>query len=285
MKTRRILIPVFVILALAAVAVGVYLVMNPVQTTLQFEVRDSVSKAWVWDATLQLQGRVIRAYYQSDRGPTPFVFTGLKPGTAELEISAPAYVSVTIPITLKRGENRLPEPIDLVGYEIPGLSRFIVFEERDGADLVQEIRPVSKDGPAVLNHPCLDLWIGARITVQIKNGLPVQQETEEGSERGEELFKGILKWQFDPTPETTFRYSSRIPGADIRPNQDPYWVIDYLIVTPDPRKIKRDELEAIMDKAWSLPPAAIAGYLKPYEDQGVLTPYIFTSWNVQGGTR
>jgi hypothetical protein len=285
MKTRRILIPVFVIVALAAVAVGVYLVMNPVQTTLEFEVRDAVSKAWVWDATLRLQGRVIRAYYQSDRGPRPFVFTGLTPGAAELEISAPGYVSMTIPVSIKRGENRLEDPIDVVGYEIPDLDRFIVFEERAGADLVQEIRPVSKDGPAVLNHPCLDLWIGARVTVQTMNGLPVQEETEEGSERGEELFKGILQWEFDPTPETTFRYSSRIPGSEIRPNTDPYWVIDYLIVTPDPRKISRDELEAIMDEAWSLPPAAIADYLKPYEEQGVLTPYIFTSWNVEGGSR
>ena len=284
MKTKKILIPVLVIVALAAVAVGVYLFMNPVQTTLELEVRDAVSKAWVWDASIRLQRRIIRAYYQSDRGPIPFVFSGLKPGQAELEVSAPAYVPVTIPVALKRGENRLEEPIDMVGYEIPGLARFIVFEEREGNDLIQEIRPVSKDGPAVLNHPCLDLWIGARITVQMKDGLPVQEETEEGSVRGEELYKGVLKWQFDPLPETTFRYSSRIPGSQIKPDKNPYWVIDYLIVVPDPRKTSREEIEAIMEKAWALPPEAIEEYLKPYEQDGVLTPDIFTSWNVEGGT-
>ena len=283
MKTKKILIPVIVIAALAAVAVGVYLVMNPVETTLEFQVRDAVSKAWVWDAGFRLQGRIIRAYYQSDRGPIPFAFTGLKPGQGELEISAPAYVSVTIPVTLKRGENRLEEPIERVGYEIPNLSRFIIFESKAGNDIVQEIRPVSTEGPAVLNHPCMDLWIGARITVQIKDGLPVREETEEGSERGEELFKGVLEWQFDPLPETTFRYSSRIPGAQIEPDRNPYWVIDYLVVVPDPRKGDRRQIEAIMEKAWALPPEAIEEYLMPYAEQGVLTPYVFTSWNVEGG--
>ena len=283
MKTKKILIPLIVIAALAAVAVGVYLVMNPVETTMEFQVRDAVSKAWVWDASFRFQGRIIRAYYQSDRGPIPFAFTGLKPGQGELEISAPAYVSVTVPVTLKRGENRLEEPIELVGYEIPNLSRFIIFESKAGNDIVQEIRPVSTEGPAVLNHPCLDLWIGARITVQIKDGLPVREETEEGSERGEELFKGVLEWQFDPLPETTFRYSSRIPGAQIEPDRNPYWVIDYLVVVPDPRKADRREIEAIMEKAWALPPEAIEEYLMPYAEQGVLTPYVFTSWNVEGG--
>ena len=285
MKTKKFLIPVLVIVALAAVAVGVYLVMNPVETTLEFQVRDAVSRAWVWDASFRLQGRVIRAYYQSDRGPIPYRFTRLKTGQAELVIGAPSYVPVTVPVTLKRGENRLEEPIELVGYEIPELSRFIVFEDREGNDVVQEIRPVSKDGPAVLNHPCMDLWIGARVTVQMKDGLPVQEETEEGSVRGEELYKGVLAWEFDPLPETTFRYSSRIPGGGIEPNRDPYWVIDYLIVVPDPREIARDELEAIMEKAWALPPEGIEEYLKPYAEQGVLTPYVFTSWNVEGGAR
>jgi hypothetical protein len=283
MKSKKFLIPVIVIVALAAVAVGVYLVMNPVQTTLEFEVRDAVSKAWVWDASIRLQGRIIRAFYQSDRGPIPFVFTGLKPGQAELAFDAPSYVPVTIPVSLKRGENRLEEPIDLEGYEIPGLARFIVFEEREGNDLVQEIRPVSVDGPAVLNHPCLDLWIGARISVQMKDGLPVQEETEEGSVRGEELYKGVLTWQFDSLPETTFRYSSRIPGSQIKPDRNPYWVVDYLIVVPDPRKTSRDDIEGIMKKAWALPPEAIEEYLKPYAQEGVLTPYVFTSWNVEGG--
>jgi hypothetical protein len=282
MKTRRVLIPVLVIVVIVAVAVVVYVTMNPVDTTYEFEVRDAVSKNWVWDATFSLQGRVIRSHFQSDRGPLPQVFTHLKPGETTLEISAPSYVPQSVTVNLKRGENRRGEPIDLVGYEIPDLTKWIIFEDRIGNDIVQEIRPVSSEGPAVLNHPCLDLWIGARISVQIYDGLPTQQETEEGSERGEELYKGILDWEWDAVPETTFRYSSSIPGSQIKANSDPYWVIDYLIIVPDPRKISREEIEQIMDKAWDLPPEAIQAYLEPYQNEGKLTPYVFTSWNVEG---
>ena len=284
MKTRRVLIPVLVIAVIIAVAVVVYVTMNPVDTTLEFEVRDGVSRNWVWDATFSLQGRVIRSHFQSDRGPLPQIFTHLKSGDTTLEISAPSYVAQSIPVNLKRGENRLEEPIDLVGYEIPDLTKWIIFEDRAGNDIVQEIRPVSSEGPAVLNHPCLDLWIGARVSVQIYDGLPAQEETEEGSVRGEELYKGVLDWEWDATPETTFRYSSFIPGSQIKANSDPYWVIDYLIVVPDPRKISREEVEQIMEKAWELPPEAIQTYLEPYKNEGKLTPYVFTSWNVEGAS-
>ena len=284
MKTRRVLIPVLIIAAIVAVAVVVYVTMNPVDTTLTFEVRDAVSKEWIWDATFSLQDRIVRSYFQSDRGPVPQVFTHLKPGEATLEVTAPSYVPKSVKVPLKRGENRLDEPIDLVGYEIPDLVKWIIFEDRVGNDIVQEIRPVSSEGPAVLNHPCLDLWIGARISVQVYDGLPAQEETEEGSVRGEELYKGILDWQWDATPETTFRYSSSIPGSQIKANSDPYWVIDYLIVVPDPRKISPEELDRIMEEAWDLPAEAIQAYLEPYKNDGLLTPYVFTSWNVEGAS-
>jgi hypothetical protein len=284
MKTRRVLIPILVVVFIAAVAVVVYLITNPVDTTLEFVVRDAVSKNWIWEATFSLQNRVIKSHYQSDRGPVPQVFTHLEPGEAILEISAPSYVGQSITVNLKRGENRIEEPVDLVGYEIPDLTKWIIFEDRIGNDIVQEIRPVSVEGPAVLNHPCLDLWIGARISVQIFEGLPAQEETEEGAARGEELYKGILEWEWDAIPETTFRYSSFIPGSQIKANSDPYWVIDYLIVVPDPRKISRQEIDQIMDKAWDLPPKAITDYLEPYEKEGKLAAYIFTSWNVEGAS-
>ena len=284
MKTRRVLIPILVVVVIVAVAVAVYVTMNPVDTTLEFVVRDGVSKNWIWDATFTVQNRVIRSHFQSDRGPLPQIFSHLEPGEATLEISAPSYVAQSIPVTLKRGENRLEDPIDLVGFEIPSLRKWIIFEDRIGNDIVQEIRPVSEEGPAVLNHPCLDLWIGARVSVQIFDGLPVQEETEEGSERGEELYKGILKWEWDAIPETTFRYSSTIPGSQIKANSDPYWVIDYLIVVPDPREITREEVEQIMEKAWDLPPEAIEAYLESYAQEGKFTPYVFTSWNVEGAS-
>jgi hypothetical protein len=284
MKWKKALVPLIVVVVLAAVAVVVYLVMNPVDTTLEFVVRDAVSKAWVYDASFRLESRLIRSYFQSDQGTEPQRFTHLKPGRATLELSAPAYQPVTRELTLKRGANRLPEPIDLVGLEIPELKSFIMFEDLVGSDVHVEIRPVSKAGPAVLNHPCLDLWIGARMTVQMKNGLPVQEETEEGSVRGEELFRGRIAWKFDPYPETVFRYSAVIPGAEIKPSKAPYRVVDYLVVLPHPLAISKQELEAIMEKAWSLKPEEVQAHLRPYEEQGKIRVEVFTSWNVKGAT-
>jgi hypothetical protein len=283
MKGKQVLIPVLIVAVIAVVAVAVYLVMNPVVTTLEFQVRDAVSKSWAYDATFRLQNREIRSFFQSDRGPVVQRFSNLKPGPATLELSAPHYVPISQKIQLKGGRNRIEQPFDLVGYEIPELKEFIIFEKKNGNDVLCEIRPVSKAGPAVVNHPDLPLWIGARVTVQMKNGLPVQEETEKGSVRGEELFRGRIDWQFDPYPETVFRYSAVIPGAKIKPTKAPYWVVDYLIVVPDPRKISTEELGGIMEQAGALDPEALQKHLQPYQKEQKLMTYIFTSWNVKGG--
>jgi hypothetical protein len=284
MKKSRALIPVLAVATVVAVAVVVYLTMNPVGTTLEFVVRDAVSKNWVWNATFSLQDRVIRSHFQSDGGPLTQRFTNLKPGKAIMEVSAPSYVSQSIPVTLKRGANRLEAAIDLVGYEIRDLTRWVIVEHRVSSDIVQEIRPVSSEGPAVFNHPCMDIRILARISVQIHNGMPARKETKEGSKRGEELFKGVLEWRWDGLPETLFRYSSMIPGSQIKANSDPYWVIDYLIIVPDPRKTDRREIDQIMQKTLELPPERIEAFLEPYKNEGKLTPYEFTSWNVEGAS-
>jgi hypothetical protein len=283
MTTRRILILALLVVISAAVVTAVCLSMNTGGTSLELQVRDAVSKNWIWDATVHLQGRVIRAFYQSDHGTIPFTFTRLKPGEALLVVEAPHYVPVSMPLRLHRGANRIAEPIDLVGYEIPNLERWVVFEKKVGNDIVQQLRPVSVDGPAILNHPCLDLWIGARVSVMVRNGHPVRQSGEQSGERGRELFKGRIAWEWDATPETAFRYSSRIPGTQIQATDDRIWVIDYLIIVPDPRKASAAQVEDIMEKAWALPLDALPDYLEPYRRDGKLTPYVFTSWNVEGG--
>ena len=282
MRRRRVLIAVLAGAAVLAVAAAGYLAANRPDTTYEFVVRDAVSKNWVWDATFRLQGRVIRSHFQSDRGPRPQRFTRLEPGAATLEVSAPSYVARTVAVTLRRGANRRAEPIELLGYEIPDLAEWVIFEERAGNDLVQELRPVSSAGPAVVNHPALDLWLGARISVQVIDGVPVREETAAGASRGRELYRGRLRWQWDAAPETTFRYRASIPGSEIEANADPYWVIDYLIVVPDPTAADSREIARIMEPIWDLPPAALAAHLAPHEQAGILTAYRFTSWNVAG---
>jgi hypothetical protein len=271
-----------IVSVLAVIATVVYLAMNPVDTTLEFQVRDAVSKAWVFDVTCRLQGRMIRRFFQSDQGATLQRFTHLKPGRATLDISAPYYQPVSREVVLKRGPNRLAAPIDLVGLEIPNLKEFLMVEEPSGRDLRVEIRPVSNAGSAVINHPCLNLWIGARMTVQLRNGLPAQQETETNASRGEELFRGRLEWEFDPYPETVFRYRAIIPGARLKSSTAPYRVVDYLVVLPNPLRVSAPEFEGIMNEAWSLKPEMVEGYLRSFQEQGKLRAEVSTSWNVKG---
>jgi hypothetical protein len=284
MKIRNSLILLIIVVAIAIVAVTVYFAMNPKDNTLEFQVRNSVSKGWVWDATITLQDRSIRGYYQTDRGPINYRFTRLEPGEYEMTISASGYDTVTAPVTIKKGDNTLDAPIDMVAYEIPNLERFIIFEEYEGGDIVQEIRLVGTDGRAVLNHPCMNLQIAALVSVQTKGGMAVQEETEVGSDRGDLLFQGKIDWSWAGVPETYFRYSSRIPGSQIKKSSAPYMVIDYLILVPDPRKISDEELETILGKAGVLQDfEKLQTYLEN-ESGDRFSYYLFTSWNVPGGS-
>ncbi len=284
MKNRSIWIPLLVVVLLGGIALAVYLSTASFDTTLQFSVRDAVSKGWVWNTTMTLQDRVIRGFFQSDAGPIEYGFKGLRPGAAELAISAPSYEPVKVPLTLKRGRNVLAQPFDLRGLEIPNLDHFILFEEPQGSDLVVEIRPVGTDGQAVLNHPCLDLWIGARVSTQMKNGLYVQEETEAGSVRGEELFRGRLEWKWDGTPETVFRYSARIPGAQIKSHTAPLRVVDYLILVPK-GPVQSAELDPVLKKAWDFrDERELTAYLDR-EGKDRFRYFITTSWNVKGAAQ
>lgn len=252
------------------------------QTTLTFQIRDAVSKQWVWDASVTLQGREIRAYYQSDAGLKSYTFTGLQPGTWTLQAAAPHYESKRMEIELQRGANELPDPLELSGYEIPNLARFIVFERFEGGDIISELRPISAAGRAVENHPALDIWVGARVSVQTKEGMPVQESTSSGAERGRELFRGEIEWSWHGEPERVYRYTARIPGPEIASSGAPYWVIDYLILVPDPRKITAGELSGIASAAWRLKSDEMLSSIRAQAGER-FDYYFATSWNVAGG--
>lgn len=265
------------------VALAVYLAGGVLETTLRFRVVDAVSQDWVWNVTLKLQNRVMRTFYQADQGSAELEFTHLKPGRWELEIAAPSYEPQRVPVRLKRGRNVVAEPIRMKGLEIPSLSHFIVVDKRDQGRFVLEVRPVGMDEKAVLNHPCLDIWIGALISAQTRGGRFTDKAEDTGSERGEAIFAGKLEWEWDAAPETSFRYTVPVPADKLRRSAAPYWVIDTLIAIPKPGKITRAELDTIMSKVYQLGDfKAIAAYLDQYKDrfQYYLPP---TSWNVKEG--
>ena len=75
-----------IISSLAAIVVVIFAIslssILRADTTLEFYVRDAVSKKWVWDLTAQLQGHEIRSFYQSDEAPAVLRFVGLASGKA-----------------------------------------------------------------------------------------------------------------------------------------------------------------------------------------------------------
>jgi hypothetical protein len=291
---------------------------------LELRVRDSVSRRWVWDLTLKLQDRELRSFYQSDTGLRVFRFTHLMPGKSSLQLSAPGYQPLSVPVTLRRGINRLATPLDMVGREIPGLGGFLMFETLDGSDIVVQVRPVEKvqnateygvpfeeygvpferqapasargdrsyrgGGGAILNHPCLDIWVGCRVFVQMaatvprgirENGTsPALAEAKSGWTRGAQLFRGRIPWTWDPRPEAAFRYSARIPGARMKQDRSGFRIIDYMVVVPDPLKITRSELDAFMARIETIDdPAAVSAALDAEKER--LRWFTDTSWNVK----
>ncbi|MGA2764158.1 MAG: hypothetical protein ABSG17_12395 [Spirochaetia bacterium] len=266
---------IFIVLA----AVGVS--SCAAKATFEFTARDAVSKAWVWDLTARIENRASLSFFQSDAGPVPQRFTRLAPGDQTLLLSAPGYQPQAIPIHLAPGANTLSRPVEMVGLEIPNLDHWIIFESSGSQGIVCELRPVGTDGKAVVNHPCMELWIGCRVSVEVKNGLPVRQETGSEAARGKELFKGQIPWKWDATPETLYRYGALIPGAKIQDDPSPYRVIDYLIVEPDPLQISKPDLDALMAGVWNLPDmSSITSALE--REKGRLRFFLTTSRNVKG---
>ncbi|MBN2535015.1 MAG: carboxypeptidase regulatory-like domain-containing protein [Spirochaetales bacterium] len=269
-----------------AAFIGIILVILCTQgtsgTSLEFRVIDVVSKNWVWDFTAKLQDRFIKGYYQSNTGPVVYRFTGLKPGNWTLELDAPGYVPVEFPVQIKDGKNNIESPIEMTGYEIPGLVEIFVFKEWIGNELILNPRPIDAEGLGIGTHPCLDMWFGLKISVQVKNGILIKEPTEKGSERGEELFKGKCEWEWDPDPDTYYRYLVKVPFEKVKKHNAPYHVYDYVIVFPDSRKISRNELESKMEKALSLPgEAELRIFLDSLQDK--ITYFISTDWNQPAG--
>lgn len=272
MPRRRRIPPIAVIGAAAAViaiAAGL-LAALPFDTTLEFRIRDRVSRGAVWNATVTIQDRFLRTYYAG--GGESLVFSRLAPGAVTLEVSAPNYQPVSVPVTLRRGRNHIAAPIEVSGLRIPGLSHFIVSEELSGATPQATIWPLSEAGPAVVNHPALDLWIGVRISTRRAGG----QEAA----RGETLFAGELEWSWDHSPNALARYRARLPLEAIAQAGAGPFVIDYLLIVPDPLAIERGEVAAIVAAAWtdSGGPAALRSYLTRYADR--FDFYVHTSWNL-----
>jgi len=263
-------------------------------TSLLFLVQDSTSGAAVWDLAARVQDRELRSFYQTDAGPVPQRLTHLAPGKATLEVTAPGYQALSIPLTLRPGRNRLADPIRLAGKEIPGLAAFSAFESVKDGDIVVQLRALDASGTAIVHHPCLDLWIGCVVSEEVAGGVPVTGEGSTAAVRGAVLFRGAVPWSWDTRPETLFRYSARVAASDMRDAASLYRVIDYLVVVPDPERISRTEIDSALAAAWGsgrlvqgnparggspAPSPAIAAAIAAWG--GRARAFLLTSWDVR----
>jgi hypothetical protein len=281
MISKKIVILIFLVFVLIIVAITVYQFALPSETTLEIIVQDSVSGNWVWDLEITMDNNIIHGYFQSDTDNKPFKFRNLTPGEYTIGLSAPHYRTLRVPVTVKRGKNIIHEPFRIEGYEIPDLDKFLVFEELIQDGFIMNLRPVSTTGRAIINHPCMDLWIGFRVTEQMIGNDVASGESETEASRGKELFKGKLDWTWDPEPEVQFRYYTGISVDRFQSSKAEFLVFDYLILIPEKGKIGEEELANIINETWLIQDhAELIRFLQGFSEQ--LSFYIDTSWNVRG---
>ena len=235
---RRSVLLALVVAVLSVVAAGAAFLWARAPATLSFEVRDAVSRSWVWDSTVRLQTRVIRGFYS-----TSYFFTHLRPGTFDLTVSAPHYEPTTVRVRIRAGRTNTVAPISLVGYEIPDFSRLTVAANRGARGLELQMTAVDATGNLIKVFPCIDVRIAARVSVQLRKGAPALTPSTEGAERGTMLFQGKVDWTWNPATDAVYRYDAVVPG--VPPDAGPYVVVDYVVLIPDPRKISSQDVDAL----------------------------------------
>ena len=273
MKKQQILRATTIIVLLCIILIAGLSLRNK-QASLLFQVKDSISNSWVWNVHATIQNKELYGYFQSDNALIDYRFTDLQPGDTELVISAPNYESVTIPLTLKRGINRIDETISLNGLGIPNLGGFYVFENEISQGWSLTIRPVTKENRAISLHPAIDIWIGVKVsewdsllskTIEILDEQPV-------------LYSGTIPWEWDATPETQFRYTSFLPFDVLPPESGPSYVIEYLILVPNLSEINYDEFHHITQGIPSMDVDSAAEYLESLGTK--VYSYADISWDV-----
>jgi hypothetical protein len=275
-----------IVLGLGLVSLGVlsaalYQLPRILESRLSFSLRDAVSGSWVWNATVTLGTREMRLFYQSDRDDPRFIFTGLKPGNVSLEVRAPNYEPLILPLHLNPGHNVLKKPLLLKGLEIAGLAGFTMVEKGEGADLDVELRPLGANGSSIPFHPCLDLWVGVLVCEELADGSPALRSVASGASRGRPLFSGNLPWRWDSAIESGFRYRGTIRGSSLAESAARLLVIDYLVLVPDPVRSTKAELERLMDASPGFGnPRALLDYLEAKSAAGAFKFFTATSWNV-----
>ncbi|WP_422479081.1 hypothetical protein [Pleomorphochaeta sp. DL1XJH-081] len=223
---------------------------------------------------MKIQNKELHGYFQSDDSLINYQFTDLRPGDTQLIISAPNYETITIPLKLERGVNRIEKPISLKGLTIPGLDGFYVFENEEADGWSLTIRPVTEDNRAISLHPTIDIWIGAKIS----KWDPLLARTIGNLDKQPILYSGNIPWKWDAYPETQFRYTSFIPFDVLPEDSGKTYVIEYLILVPNLLEIDYEEFHALTKEIPSMDTSTAKSYLESLGTR--VSYYADISWDV-----
>jgi hypothetical protein len=145
-------------------------------------VADVLSGDAVRHVTIQVDGKSTIKF-----ASTSFNLTEISPGAYTLKATAPGYDDFTLPVDVKRGQNRVD--IAMKGREVPDLSGIIIFTEPREKGLEIGIRFVDSQNLGILSYPTLPLTL--------EGALFVWKGTEENYEKGREVYRGPIEMFWD----------------------------------------------------------------------------------------
>ena len=205
------------VLVLATVATGLFFSNRVRWGVVEGTLVDDLSQGPVWHATIVVDGRSTVKF-----SSTEFRLSKIDPGDYTLKVSAPNYLDVTKPITVRPGQNVLH--IAMKGSGIPDLKGILTFAEPLEKGLRVEIRLTDIDGVAITNHPAIEC--------RLEVALYLREGVEPYYAKGMQLFEGPLDLFWD-REDSLARYKGIIPWdkMEIRPKRNQIGILEATLFT------------------------------------------------------
>jgi hypothetical protein len=261
----RIILYIAIPFALCLAAAAVVSSRPWADTTLEITVQDAVSSSWVWGVTARVQDRTAIAFLT-----THLQITGLRPGETTLEVAAPSYEPVSVPIRLRRGTNVLATAVTLTGIEIPGLVSFACFFKDTPGTLSVELQPVDAEGCIIREQ-------------KLHGGGFSREPSVAEPARGTLLFRGSMEWRWDDSPDTVTRYQASLPFDSVPRGPSSFWYVDCVVIVPDPRAITPGEAADLLDEALAIDDQSVRERFLAAQAPRA-RGFTISTWNVVAGS-
>jgi Carboxypeptidase regulatory-like domain len=217
MKKFRLWLSVAAILVLATGAMGWFFFNRVRWGVVEGTVVDELSQGPVWHAAIVVDGRSTVKF-----NSTEFSLRKIASGDYTLKVSAPNYLDVTKPITVKPGQNVVH--IAMKGSGVSDLKGILAFAEPLEEGLRIEIRMTDSDGVAITNHPA--------IKCRLEVALYLREGVEPHYAKGMQLFEGPVDLVWD-RQDSLARYKGMITWdkMKIRPKDNQIGMLEAALFT------------------------------------------------------